>query len=270
MLALIVQTIKKRKWSIIGYIAASTLLMWMLVAIFPSFAESGQDLAQLFEQYPEELFKAFGVEDMQSILASLEGYVGVENYSIMWPIILIIMVVAYGGSALAGEIEGGTIGILLSQPISRIKLFLGKYIAGITGILIFVLASILSIVPFAILYSVDYSLQNNLTLALLGSGFALALFSITMMFSSFFSERGKVTLLSAGLFMLMYFLNILATLQESLANLKYFSLFHYFDYNSALLRNEIDTKSIAVFLGVSLVCTGIGLFWFNRRDIAAS
>jgi hypothetical protein len=98
----------------------------------------------------------------------------------------------------------------------------------------------------------------------------LALFGVTMMFSALFSERGRVTLFSAGMFLLMYFINVLANLKEGLADLKYFSLFHYFDYGKALLENRIEPISIAVFLGVGLVGTLVGLVVFHRRDIAAS
>lgn len=269
MLALIIQTVKKNRWGILGYTLAAALMVWLLVMVYPSMANQGEELRKAFESYPKEMFEAFGIE-MEGFFATVEGYLGGEQYSITWPIILIMLVVSFGGGALAGEIERGTIGILLSQPLSRIKLFLGKYLAGLVVILTYVFASILSVVPFAQIYDVSYRLPNHLTLALLGSLFALAIFGVTMMFSSFFSERGKVTMLSAGLFMLMYFLNVLANLKESLESLKYLSLFHYFDYGKALLENQIEPLSIAVFLGVAVVCTLGGLYWFNHRDIAAS
>jgi len=49
--------------------------------------------------------------DMQSFLASIEGFLAAENYSIMWPIILIILTLSLGASAIAGEIEEGTMEI---------------------------------------------------------------------------------------------------------------------------------------------------------------
>jgi len=269
MLALILQTIKKMRGSILGYTIAAAFLIWMFVSVYPSFSAQQEQLIKVFENYPPQLSKAFGIE-AQTFLASFEGFLSGEDYSFMWPIILIIMVVSFGSAALAGEIDKGTIGILLSQPISRVKLFLGKYLAGALGITAFVFASVFSAIPFALLYGVDYRLQNYLTLAVLGTLFALALLSITMLFSSFSSERGRVTLISAGLFMGMYFLKILSALKENLAGLKYFSLFHYFDSTRALLKNEIGLESVAVFLGVILLGTLGGIYWFNRRDIAAS
>ncbi len=268
-MTLILQTLKKNRGTILGYTIASVILIWMFVAIFPSFAGQAEEMTKAFENYPEAMLKALNIE-MQSFLTSLDGFLAGENYSIMWPIILIILVIAFASSAIAGEVERGTIEILLAQPISRIKLFLGKYLAGAAIIFIFVFASIFSVVPFAALYDVDIVLENHIVFSMLGACFALALYSVAMMLSSIFSERGKVASLSGGLLMSMYFLNIFAAFKESLDSLKYLSLFHYFDFNTALLKGELDPQSIAVFLGVSLVCTLIGLFWFNRRDITTA
>ncbi len=266
---MIIQTVKKSKWSIIGYILASALLLWMYVGIYPSISQHGEELSKYIESFPKELFKAFGM-DVQSFFTKLEGYLGGEHYSLIWPLLLIMLAISFGSAALAGEIERGTIGILLSQPLSRLKLFLGKYLAGLTVLLTFVWASILSIIPLALLYNVDYLPSNHIKIAILGSLFALTLLSITMMFSSFFSERGRATMFTTMVLLAMYVLKVLANLKESLENLKYLSLFHYFDYNEALVNNKIDLQSVGVFLGVSLVCTLVGLYWFNRRDIAAS
>ncbi|NIT03601.1 ABC transporter permease subunit [Candidatus Saccharibacteria bacterium] len=270
MLALILQTIKKSKWSIVGYTLGAALLVWLLVALFPSFSTQAANFTEtLVEFYPEEFLKAFNIE-IGSFLGSIEGFLSGEHYSLMWPLLLIILAISFGGGALAGEIDHGTIEVLLSQPISRTKLFLGKYLAGAVIILTFVFASALSVVPFAEIYNVDYQLQNHLTLAVLGACFGFALLGITMMFSSFFSDRGKVTLVSAVLMLAMYFVNVVAALKENLADLKYLSFFHYFESNTPLLRNDLELESVAVFLGVGLVCTIVGLIWFNRRDIAIS
>lgn len=269
MLALIIQTVKKNKGSIIGYVLGSILITWMYVAIYPSISQQKEALTQYIASFPQDVFKAFGF-DIQSFLTSLEGYLGGEHFSLIWPIMLIILATSFGAGALAGEIERGTIGILLSQPLSRIKLFLSKYLAGMVVILTFVWVSALAVVPLAALYHLDYQASHYFTLALIGSLFALAIFSVAMMLSSFFSERGRVTLLTTILLIAMYVLRVLSSLKESLGDLKYLSFFHYFDHNRALLENKIDLPSVAVFGGVILVCTVVGLYWFNRRDIAAS
>lgn len=267
MFSLITQTIKKKRNTLVVYLVISIALTWMLTALYPDMAKQADQLTAAFQNYPEKFVKAFDV-DMQSFLASLEGFLAAENYSIMWPIILIILVLSLGASSIAGEIEDGTIEILLSQPISRLKIFFSKYIAGAFIALAFVWISILAVIPLAMFYNIDYQLKNHLVIAILGSFLALAIFSIAMMFSAIFSTKGKVASLPAGILIFMYALDIVAKLKETLPNLKYLSFFHYFDSNQALLYGNIEKTAIFVFLGVSIICTLIGAIWFQKRDIA--
>lgn len=267
MFTLITQTIKKKRNTLLVYVLISIALTWMFTALYPDMAKEADKLNIVFEHYPEKFVKAFDV-DMQSFLASLEGFLAAENYSIMWPIILIILVLSLGASSIAGEIEEGTIEILLSQPVSRLKIFFGKYIAGLVVSLSFVWFSIFAVVPLAVLYNIDYQLKNYFTIAILGSLLAIAIFSMSMMFSAAFSTKGKVASLPAGILIFMYAANIIANFKESLQDLRLLSFFHYFDHNKALLYGNINKSAIFVFLGVSIICTLIGALWFEKRDIA--
>jgi ABC-2 type transport system permease protein len=264
---LLIQTIKKRRRTLLAYLAINGGLVWMLVAVFPSMAQKSEELMRAFENYPEEMLEALNV-DMSSFLASLEGFLAGENFSIMWPIILVILIVSLGAGAIAGEIDKGTIEVLLAQPLSRTKVFLAKYAAGAATMLVFVFASVFSVVPFALLYDVAFDLQSYLMMSLLGAFFGFSLFSLSMMFSSFFSERGKAASLTAGMVVVTYAFNLVASLKESLSSLKYFSFFYYHDHNAALLEHYIDPLAIAVFLGVGAVCMLVGLIRFVKRDIA--
>lgn len=267
MLHLITHTIRKKLKTLFVYIAISVALTWMLTALYPDFSKQADQLSAVFQNYPEDFIKAFDV-DMQNFLASLEGFLAAENYSIMWPIILIILTLSLGAGAIAGEIEAGTMEILLAQPISRLKIFFGKYITGALIALSFVWISILAVIPLAMLYHIDYQLKNHFMIAILGSLLALAIFSLSMLFSAIFSSKGKTASVPAGILIFMYAIKIIAKLKESLSDLEYLSFFHYFDSNQALLYGNINKSAILVFLGVSIICTVIGALWFQKRDIA--
>jgi ABC-2 type transport system permease protein len=266
-LSLFLQTIKKKRNSLLAYLVINGGLVWVLVAVFPSMARKGEELRVAFENYPEAMLKAFNI-DMSTFLANLEGFLATENFSIMWPILLIILVVSFGAGVIAGEIEKGTIEILLAQPISRAKLFLTKYAAGIAVTLIFVFASVFSAIPFALLYNVGFDPQSYLVMSVLGSLFGVASFSLATMFSSIFSERGKAASLTSAVLIVMYALHLVAAFKESLDKLKYLSFFHYYDHSAAMLEHHIDPLAFVVFLGAGAVFTLIGLIAFTKRDIA--
>lgn len=270
MIAIFLNTIKNRRIFIAIYSFAAVAFMWMYVAFFPYIQEKSADFDKLLEAYPESFLEAFGIQAGSLWFDKLENFLAVEQFSFVWPIMVIAMLVALGGFSIAGEIEKGTIETLLSQPISRLKIFFGKYLAGVVSLIIFTIISIFAVIPLAKSYHIDYQLSHYFTTALLGFMFGLAIFSIAALFSSLFSEKGKAYFISAGILVVMYVINILSTLKESVADLKYFSFFYYFDVNKALIDNQIEHLAYWVFLGVSLMCTALAAWWFSKRDISVS
>lgn len=88
------------------------------------------------------------------------------------------------------------------------------------------------------------------------------------MLSSFFSDKGKVTFVMAGLLLFMYAVNIVARLQPDLEDLRFVSLFYYYDASAAVIRNQVDDLSVWVMTGATVLFTLIGWFWFRHRDVA--
>lgn len=266
MLTIFFRTLKDRRLVSIIYCLLSVGLLWMYIALFPSFKEQSASMEELLKSYPESLMKAFNF-DIKSF-TTLEGYLSTEQYSLMWPLLVILATVGFAGSALAGEIEKGTIEVLLSQPVSRIKLYFGRYFAGLAILIIFVVISIFSAIPLARIYDIDFSAQGFSVFALLAFIFSWAIYSISMFCSAVFSDKGKVFFISGGLIVLMYVLNIVSALKENLSDLKYGSFFYYFNPTKALFNNEINNWAYLVFIGIALVFTILGAIWFSKRDIA--
>lgn len=269
MWALISKTIKTNKVALIIYNAICVGFVWFYAAFFPSIFKQSEQLKEAFKAHPQDLMKAFGIE-VDKFISSFEGFMAGEYFSMLWPIVLIVLIIAYAGSAIAGEIEAGTIELLLAQPISRLRIFFSKYLSGLFIITVFIAISNASVIAFARLYNVSFHWQNFLTISILGFLFAFAVFGICFMLSAISSSKGRPAALTGGLLIIMYAINIFSTFQESLKNLKYASFFHYYDQNSALLNNHIPALSIAVFLAVGIICTIVGAIAFVKRDIATT
>lgn len=268
MLAVIWRAIRDRKISLIAYSIGVAIFTEMYVAIFPSFADQQDVFDELLEAYPDEMFEVLGLEKATFSLSELEPWLATEQFSLVWPIMAVIFAVSFGGAQIASEIEKGTIEVPLAQPIARTRLFLGRYLAGLAHILVFVLISVFAAIPLAAIHGIDYQLPNYFSMAALALLFATAVFSLSMLASSIFSEKGKSNFAVGGLIILMYVINIISAFLESLENLKYFSFFHYYDFSAALIDNSLDATGLLVFAGVSLVAVALGLVLFNRRDIA--
>lgn len=263
---LVWRTIKDRKITIIVYCLATIGFLWMYVALFPAFRDQSAAFNEMIKNYPQDFMKAFGIETVD--FNSLESYLAMEQFGIVWPLMAAFLVVSMGGIMLAGEIEKGTAEILLSRPISRQQLYWSRYFVGVVVLAIFVLCSTMLTIPMAKIYDINYILHNYWTLSVACFLFGWAIFSIAFMLSAVFSERSRVYMLCGGLLVGMYVIKIISALKESLENLKYFSFFYYYDANRALVENIVNGKSFVVFVSVAVVCTVIGMLVFRKRDVA--
>ena len=267
MITVFKRTLKDRWVVFIIYIIAATAFMFMHTSIFPSIKDQQVDIGKMLESMPKGFTEAFGLQDYD--MSKFENYISGEEFSLIWPLLLLIMSISFAGNAIAGEIERGTIEILLSQPVSRTKLYLAKYFSGILFIVSFIVLTISLLILIASIFGISVKIANFLSLSLIAFFFALAMYSVAMFLTSIFSDRGKVYFISAGILFAMYALNIISGLKENLKDLKYFSFFHYYIPNDLLIRNHIDTQSIVVFSSVALLFSIAGIIAFNKRDISA-
>lgn len=265
MRALLMKLLKNSRKSLAILLVVNTLFLTMYISMYPAMLEQSEQLEQLISAYPPEFMAVFGIEG--DFFSTLEIFVGAEHYSLMWIIMLVILVAGLGGSAIAEEVEKGTMAFLLSQPISRTKLYLTKYISGTIITSIFVIVSILITLPIAALFSVEVDITGHLYLVVLGLLFGFALYGVSIMVSSFLSSKILVGALIGGITIFMYVFVIFARLNDSYENLQYLSFFHYFDYSSALTNHTIYWESAIVFVVCGVTAAIIGLIKLRLRDL---
>lgn len=266
MITIFLRTIKDKKLSLAIYCSASLGFLWMYISIFPSLASQFDNLKEYLESFPKAFMDAFGID--AETFTTFEGYIGSEQFSFVWPIMLIALVGAYGANAIATEAEKGTAEILLSLPISRTKIYVSRLLAGIVIVTIFSAISILSAAPIAELYNISYKFDNFVSLFLLACTFGYAVLGISLLFSAIFSEKGKAIFATTGLLIGMYVLFIVSALQEKLSDLKYISFFYYFSPSKVLAHNTVPENAHLVFISVFVLASLLAGYWFNRRDIS--
>jgi ABC-type transport system involved in multi-copper enzyme maturation permease subunit len=270
MKAIFWRTIKDRRIVLLIYCLGVIGFLWMYIGMFPSFADKKEEFNQLMQYYPQDLMKAFGVQEVGAIFSSIENFLAMEQFSIVWPIVAIAFVVSIGGASIAGETEAGTIETLLELPVSRIKIFFAKYLAGLALTAIFTAVSVFSVIPLAAAYNVDYQASHYLITFIIGLLFAWTIMTLAFFFSVIFNSKGKAYFIPVGILIAMYVLKIISSLKDNLKDLQYTSFFYYFDANKSLVDNRIDNWSYLVFGGVIVVFTIVAVIWFSKRDIAVS
>lgn len=266
MWALFIKTIKDRRISIIVYCVATIVLLLMYISMYPSILKQTAVFSEVLKNYPQGFMKAFGIESLS--FDHLENFLSMEQFGIVWPLITIFLMAGLASHNIAKDIEQGTVEILLSRPISRLKIFFSRYFAAMSVLLVFTLLSTLSVAPLAALFKIDYQFNNYLLTALIGFLFGWAFFSVAMMFSAFFSEKSRVAMSLGGVAIVMYVAKVISSLLDKFDWTKYVSFFYYFNPNDTLIHGELKMLPIIVFILSAIVCTTIGAWRFNRRDIA--
>ncbi len=267
MINIILKSLKQRRLSIIIYSLFSLAMLTLYSSLFPSFQAESQSFSEVFKNLPEAISKAFGI-NQTTFFNYYDNFLSSEFYSLTWPLVFSILLISSAGNAIAGEIDKGTIQILLAMPVSRMKLFWSKYLTGLLELIIFIATSTLAAVPIALFYDISFNHTSIYLITISGALFGLAVYSITFMLSAIFSERSRVYAISGALLVIMYVANIFASLKESWSDLKYISFFHYFNASAIVTDQKIEPISIIIFLSISLIFTILALAIFSRRDIA--
>ncbi len=266
MLSIVIRELRDRRYSIIAYCAITLVLLVIYIALFPSVKASMDQFQQIYESYPKGFYQALGLENIS--VNSLENYLSIEMYSIVWQLLALLLAISLAGYTLAGQIDKGTIGFYLALPLSRTKLFVSKYLAGLTGIVVFVVMSVGITIPLAALFHSSMPKMGVLNLSILSLLFAWAIYSVALFLSALFSERGAVYTTMGGLLISMYAMNVIASLRSSLAWLDELSIFHYYNAQRILGGNGVPLSSTIIFSSSIALFTLLGLIIFRKRDIS--
>lgn len=267
MKSIIISALKDKKFQLLIIIAASLSFLEMYIALFPALQKQAASMAKLLQNYPDSMLKAFNIDKASLTFERVGQYLAMEQFSFVWPILAIVLAVGFANYAFAGEKERGTIELLLSQPISRTKLYISRYLAGLIGLILFSVISVLAIIPLTKLHGISTETSGVLILMLISFLFGWTIYGIAYLASIIFSEKSKATFAVGGILILMYVLNIVANLKESFHLIKYFSVFYYYNPNVAIDKTQLINGSLAVFAGIIIITFLLGIFWFNKQDI---
>ncbi len=268
MLAFFNRMIRDKYKAFIAYSVSTIALMEMYVALFPSIKQQSTQIDQMMRSFPPELFSAMNIDASSLSFSTLESYMSTEYMSFLWPILAIIFAISIAHYISINEVDRGTIETLASLPTSRIRIFVERYFAGLLLLAAFTAISLLGIIPLAGIHEINYVLANYLTAAGGSFLFAWAIYSLAILISVLFSEKGKASMVTGGIVTLMYVLSIIASLKDSLKNLQYFSFFHYFNGTDLLAKNTVPGYMVIALGGFAIIASIVALMIFRKRDLS--
>lgn len=170
--------------------------------------------------------------------------------------------------AVAGEVESGVMELLLSQPFSRMSYMAAQTSFGFMSLALLSLAGVAGTTIGQEYF--ELGLFNSAALLKLALNYFLlqsTWFAITLVFSVFGRESGRVASAAFLLALISYFVNVIGTLWSDATFLLPYSLHAYYSPQAILVQGTLAAKSVLVLSGVLIACIGFAAWRFQRRDI---
>ncbi len=176
--------------------------------------------------------------------------------------------ITLGARPVAGEIENGAIEFVLAQPVSRVQYLTSHLIFAAVAMLAVASAGLLGSVVGQNLFGLDPFPWDRIGRLLLNIWLLkMTFYSLTLVFSSFGRELGRVASLGVFIAIVSYLDNVIATLWNKAAFMEPYSLQTYYNPRDILVNGNLAPQSILV-LGVFTVSAIITAFArFLTRDL---
>lgn len=264
------QTLKSYWLTICLYCGGLLLYSMFLTSIYPIAQSVGSNYADIFNKIPQQLRDAMGGTNFLTGGLTFEGFLSLEHLNFFWVIAVSAFIIGFASRAIAGEVEQGTIALLLSQPVTRTQIFFSKMAVGILGTVALVWS-----VMGGVLWQAHRSgiatapIEGYWLFISVAILFFISILAVSMMFSTMVLERGRAILLGLLFVISAFALDLFAKLNEDWKDLDWISLFKYYGSPHDIITTaSVDNLNLWVFMGVIVVATIVGLIVFNRRDIS--
>jgi len=200
--------------------------------------------------------------------STLVGFLHIELFSMILPALMVAFAAGMASGFTAGEESRGTIDVLLSYPVSRRRLVLEKTVAVVIGCIVAaVTVWVFAIVGAAASGSTlpwDKLAAALVMLVLLGLDFG----AIALAISAATGNRGAAIGVAVALMVVMYLVDALSSIVDSLSAVRPLSLFRYYMGDDPL-RNGLNFGDAGVLAAVAVALLVVSVIAFERRDLAA-
>lgn len=251
-----------------------TLLAWTIpgmamigltVSMQPEMSKKGSLFAEKLDMVPKEILVAFGVQGAD--FAEPASYLA-TNFTV-YELIGAAFAGILGATVLAKEEAFGTGELLYAMPVARRTVVLAKVAAGLVLVELFALG--LAGAAFGTFAAIGVTLARPAVIAAMfvtaGALFA-AVFALGLLVTVRSPRPRNATSAALGLIFGLYGLNVVGSLNGSLAALRMLSPFRYAEAAEVIKAGGLPGGSL-ILVVVALVAIGAACLLFERKDIHA-
>ena len=245
-------------------------LIALLIGILYEVILAAIDLTSYLNEFPPEMLAAFGMSS--SVLGSSEiSYAGFMSFEFFpwFGVALVVYALVASGSQIAGEVERGTIDVVLSSPVPRWVFALSKYLGLLLPLLIIGFSCVLFSIAAGLIQGVELPvarfLYTGVVMGMLGGAFA----SVGIFFSVLWLSSQRAQILLAVIVIAQYVMDVVSKISDDWEFLGRYTLFHYYDTGLILEGFEWTWAPLIIYSAVAAIGLVATVVSFERRDLAA-
>lgn len=259
------KTLYDQRKAILGWGLGLGFLALFDLLFYPSVKAAGAYYDEILQAMPREYLAFLG---NVTSFTDIEGY-AIASLLIYLPPVLAIYAIGAAVGMVTGEIESGTMDILMAHPLPRWRVVLEKYAA--LAVALGAIGLIFGLCLWAGGLAIRSEIPNVPPARWLVAG--LHVVPLTLLFGSVAfalacAVRGRApavataTTLAVGSFIL----NGLTPLSEQLQALEKWNPYYWYAAGKPLTTGILP-EGVALLVGLSLLCLGVGVLGFGRRDV---
>ena len=255
-----------RRRSLAWWVGGSFVYLLFLGSAFPTLADNAADFEKMLDSYPEALRAMFNMVEGVS-LSTGPGFLHMELFSFVLPLLLIVFAVGFGARAVAGEEEDGTLDLILSGPVSRLRLLAHQF-AAMTA-----LTSLIGLVNLAAILLAGAAFGMGLAPGKLAAAtfgvvlIALVFGSLALAVGAVTGKRGPAIAVASAAALTAYLVFSLAEVVTWLGTVQKVSPWYYYAASAPLLKG-IEWAHAGVLAAIVVALPVAGGVVFDRRDLA--
>jgi beta-exotoxin I transport system permease protein len=254
------------QWRVLlAWTGLSGIVAGFYLSLYPSIGAI-DEMRRLLESMPPAVRAMFAAEGAD--ISTPAGYLNVEMFTFVVPLLVFAMTLTAGGGATAGEEERGTLELLLANPVPRWRVVVEKF-AGMAFLGAVVAAGVwLALALTASAASIELALDKVAAALVSAWLLGLAVGSIALALGALTGNRAFSIGVALGVAVLGFFLNALGPLVDALKPWRVLSPhYHYLGYDP--LANGLDASHALVLAGMTFVLLILAVVAFERRNLNA-
>lgn len=255
-----------RRRALAWWVGGSFVYLLFLGSVFPTFRDNAAEFERVLDNYPEALRAMFNIVQGASF-GSGPGFLHMELFSFMIPLVLIIFAAGFGARAIAGEEEDGTLDLVLSTPVTRRRVLAGQFAAMTTGT--FLIGIFMGMAILIAGAAFDMGLDaGHVVAAMLGAVLiALVCGTLALATGCITGRRGLALGVAGAAAVAAYLVFALAEMVPWLGTIQKASPWYYYAASAPMLRGAEWAHFGVLAAMVAVLAVGGGVV-LERRDLA--